>query len=69
MATTSAEPQWANINFERRDLKSPQKSPRNPMILKKFAFSFAFTFGKQNVTDIVMIILFSIYCISRLDYR
>ena len=44
------ESEWVNINFERRDLNSPQKSHLSLMILGKFAFVFAFSLGKQNVT-------------------
>ena len=45
------EAEWVNINFERRDLNSPQKSHPSPLILEKFAFSFAFDLRKQNETD------------------
>ena len=45
------EAECVNINFERRDLNSPRKSHPLPMILKKFAFYFAFDLRKQNVTD------------------
>ena len=36
------EAEWVNINFETRDLNSPQKSHPPPMILEKFAFYFVF---------------------------
>ena len=49
MATASTG-SWVNINFERRDLNSPQKSHLSLMILGKFVFFFAFSLGKQNVT-------------------
>ena len=48
---------WVNINFERRDLNSPQKSHPPPMILEKFAFSFAFNIRKRNVVDFSFISL------------
>ena len=45
------EAEWVNINFERRDLNSPQKSHLPPYDLEKFAFFFAFNLRKQNATD------------------
>ena len=45
------EDEWFNINFEKRDLNSPQKSHSPPMILDEVVFSFAFDLRKQNVID------------------
>ena len=39
------------MNVERRDLNSPKKITLHQLVLKKFAFSFAFNLRKQNVTD------------------
>ena len=45
------EDEWFNINFEKRDLNSPQKSHSPPMILDEVVFSFAFDLRKQNAID------------------
>ena len=50
------EAEWVNINFETRDLNSPQKSHPPPMILEKLAFVFVFNLRKQNVTDFSFIL-------------
>ena len=51
------EAEWVNMNFERKDQNSPQKITPLPMILEKFAFSFAFNLWKQNVSDFYFISL------------
>ena len=45
------EAERVNINFEKRDLNSPEKSHPHPMILEKFIFSFVFNLRKQSATD------------------
>ena len=50
--------EWVNINFERKDLNSLQKSQSLlSMILEKLDFSFALNLRKQKVTDFSFISL------------
>ena len=58
------EAEWVNINFERRDLKFPQKSHPPPMILKKFALSFAINLRKQNVRFFFHVFSTKLYFVS-----
>ena len=50
MARLQHKAEWLNINFEKKDLNSPQNSHLPPDEFGEICFFFAFNF-KRNVTD------------------